>query len=218
MSLVDLTQRLDYDTPAYPGDPRFSRAPHLTIGTGGCCNVDRISMSSHSGTHMDAPKHFITDGKAIDQLPLEMFIARRAVVVDVRNKQPRERITWEDVAHHESSMGSDAVVLFNTGWSQYWETEKYFRHPYIDNDVACRILAAGVRIIGIDALSPDETRTDGTLPSYAVHETLLGAECLIVENLTSLDDILGRHAVVTILPLKIAGCDGSPVRAIAQLS
>jgi kynurenine formamidase len=276
--MIDLTQPLDSNVPVYPGDPPFSCQQSSAIPRDGF-SVHALSCSSHTGTHIDAPSHFFIDGTTVDQLPLSAFILP-ALVLDVSHKKARESIVWDDVEPMAHRIRPNTAVLFHTGWSQYWDRSTtapptaahstassdsipksgrqrhhYFDHPWLATDVAGRLLALGVRLVGIDTMSPDqspspspssppslspivtsaavpgsssvETGTDGEEPAcdFGVHTAVLGAGGLIVENLTNLDTLLiaqdaagaDAEVIISALPLKITGCDGSPVRAVAWL-
>ena len=222
--VVDLSHDLDSSLSIYPGDPSFSSCPHLTLEADGV-NVQSISLGSHAGTHVDAPYHFIADGKKIHEIPLSTF-AGPAIVVDLtedgigRELKDREEIQWEALARYEEAMTStkDGILLLRTGWSKYWGTPKYFNHPYVSCEAARRIVAAGVRLVGVDALSPDETILDeaeAATFTYPFHKIVLGAGVVIAENLTNLEAIRHGNWVVSLVPLKLIGSDGSPVRACA---
>ncbi|KAI9465192.1 putative cyclase [Lactarius psammicola] len=246
-TLIDLTQPLDRNVPVYPGDPPFSSQQSCTLDKDGY-SVHALSCSSHVGTHIDAPSHFITDGATIDQLPPSAFILP-ALVLDVSYKKERECISWDSVEPVADRICPGTAVLFHTGWSRYWggdsnatggqsQPGRYFDHPWLAVDVAERLVALGVRLIGTDTMSPDQSPVvspdasagdpsgDDT-PDFGVHRAVLGAGGLIVENLTNLDGLLaaqkkvtaepGPEVIVSVLPLRIAGCDGSPVRAVAWL-
>ncbi|GJE94651.1 cyclase family protein [Phanerochaete sordida] len=218
---VDLTHRLDSDIAVYPGDPPFSSCPHLTLSADGV-NVARLTFGSHAGTHVDAPIHFVADGKKIDEIPPETFVGP-AVVVDLtaqRELCDREEVQWADLALCEDALKArpGAILLLRTGWSRYWGTPRYFEHPFLSAEAARRIVATGVRLVGVDTLSPDETVLDEAAAAqheYAFHKVVLGAGIVIAENLTGLDAIQDGEWVVSLLPLKLGGCDGSPVRAVA---
>jgi kynurenine formamidase len=261
-TLIDLTQPLDSKLPVYPGDPPFSCRQSHTVSRDGY-SVHALSYSSHVGTHVDAPSHFFADGATIDQLPLNTFILP-GLVLDVSHKKARECIAWETVEPMADRIRPGIAVLFRTGWSRYWDhtttttttpansddskepTHHYFDHPWLAKDVAERLLALGVRVVGTDTMSPDqspslpimissstvgggggETVTEGEEPisDYGFHLSFLGAGGLIVENLTNLDTLLATQdaaepdteVIVSLLPLKITGCDGAPVRAVASL-
>ncbi|KAI1785845.1 putative cyclase [Ganoderma leucocontextum] len=216
---VDLSHTLDPDVQIYPGDPVFTCCPVQTIPKDGNA-VHSISMGTHTGTHVDAPSHFIEDGSPIDQLPLSTFIGH-VVVVDLSHKSAKDRIAWSDISAYEETIRRKAAldhgvfVFFHTGWSQYWKSETYCDHPFLDVEVARRLLELGVKVIGVDTLSPDETRVDGSTPDFAVHDVVLAAGVVIAENLTNLAVLQAGDWLVSLVPLKLGGLDGSPVRAFA---
>lgn len=212
--VVDLSHPLDDDTPVYPGDPvaRFTAA--ATIAADGY-NVLHVQMGSQTGTHVDAPYHLLDDGARIDQLPLEYFLGP-AVVADVRGKPPHGRIGWADLQPCGHLLAPGRILLLQTGWDEHWGTDAYFDHPFLDGEAAERVVAAGVRTVGLDALSLDETVLGGEpAGGFAAHLAVLGAGGVIVENLRGLDAVRSADPVVSVLPLRLAGADGAPVRAVA---
>ena len=212
--IVDLSHPLADDTPVYPGDPVARFEPATTIAEHGY-NVLHVRMGSQTGTHVDAPFHFLEDGARIDELPLDLFLGP-AVVADVRGRAPHSAITWADLAPIASRLGPGRMLVLHTGWDAHWGTDAYFGHPYLDGDAAERVVAAGVRTVGLDALSLDETVLDGAAPGgFAAHFAVLGAGGVIVENLRNLSAIRSPEPVVSVLPLRLAGADGAPVRAVA---
>jgi kynurenine formamidase len=214
---VDLTHKLTPDTQVYPGDPPFTCHYFASIKRDGY-NAHTLSMSSHTGTHIDAPYHFFDDGKTIDQIPLSMLVGA-ALVVDLTQKLPKERITWDDLASFEHQMKDGTILLLRTGWSDHWDTQKFYDHPFLERSAAEHIMNTGVRVVGLDTLSPDETHVeppaDGEKGDFGAHQVILGAGGVIVENLTNLGKLTSGEFIVSIAPLSIAGCDGSPVRAFA---
>ncbi|KAJ7047826.1 putative cyclase [Mycena alexandri] len=213
MQVVDLSHRLESDMQIYPGDPVFSCSSATSVEKDGY-SVRSLSLGSHTGTHVDAPSHFFAQGKSIEQIPLEMFIGP-ILLVDVTNKSSREAITWDDLAPYAPQMAAGIVLLLHTGWSRYWCTDKYLDHPFLERKAAEQIIATGLKVVGIDTLSPDETRLDGS-GSFGAHEVILGAGGVIAENLTNLHALDGSDYVAHLVPLNIDGSDGSPVRAFAM--
>ena len=212
--IVDLSHPLDDDTPVYPGDPVARFEPATTIAEHGY-NVLHVRMGSQSGTHVDAPYHFLDAGARIDELPLELFLAP-AVVADVRGKPPHAPITWTDLGPVADRLGPGRMLLLHTGWDAHWGTDEYVDHPFLDGEAAERVVAAGVRTVGLDALSLDETVLDGEpAGGFAAHMAVLGAGGVIVENLRGLDALSAAEPVVSVLPLRLAGAEGAPVRAVA---
>lgn len=218
MNLIDLSHPLDStNISIYPGDPLYACRVHASIEKDGYA-VHSISLGTHTGTHIDAPSHFFASGQTIDQIPLSSLVGP-ALVVDLTHKRPREPITWEaDLAAHAPSMHNGVILLLRTGWSRYWGTEQYLNHPFVTRDAAEKITATGVKVLGVDTLSPDET--GGGKEDFGVHEVVLSAGCVIAENLTNLAAIpVGGESdsqwFVSMMPLNFLGCDGSPVRAYA---
>lgn len=214
MAWVDLSVPVVAGMPVYPGDPEVEVTPALTVAETGV-NVARVHLGSHAGTHVDAPRHVDDSWPGLDDLPLERFTGR-AVVMDVRGLAPRTPIGPERLPR---GLGPDAVLLVATGWSRHWGTPDYPAHPYLAEETCARITAAGVRTVGIDALSVDRTPEPGRDDfSLAAHRALLGEGAVIAENLTALDRVLRARggAEVFLFPLRLTG-DGAPVRAVARL-
>ncbi|OAX35970.1 putative cyclase [Rhizopogon vinicolor AM-OR11-026] len=212
--MIDLTHTLTTSTEApmsiWPGHPRLQMNKIASIPEHDA-NVTAISLGSHTGTHIDAPNHFIADGLSIDKYDLNKLMGR-ALVIDVRGKKARETITWEDMEKWEGEMHEGVIVLMCTGWSQYWGKDQYEEHPFIDLNAAKKLIERGVRVIGCDTLSPDEMCS----PTSEVHKVILRAGGAIAENLRGVEEVLGlKEPVVSLLPLKLDSCDGSPIRAIA---
>ena len=111
-------------------------------------------------------------------------------------------------------MASGSILVVHTGWSRHWRSPAYLDHPYLGQDAAEGIVAAGVRTVAIDAMSVDETPPPGGEPgTYVAHDVLLGAGGAIVENLTNLDAVDFDQALLSVLPIRLADADGAPVRA-----
>lgn len=215
MRVVDLSIPIDESTPFYPGDPEPRVCAAATIARDGF-NVSRLELGSHTGTHCDAPVHFFDDGLTLDQLPLERF-AGPGVVVDATGLEPRGVIDWERIEPHAELLQPGAIVLLHTGWDARRADPSYFEHPYLDGGACERVLALGVRTIGIDAINLDETPA-GALDRarFRCHAAISRAEGVIVENLTNLQALYGmRPPLVTVFPLRLTGADGAPARAVA---
>ncbi|GAA4138547.1 cyclase family protein [Actinomadura keratinilytica] len=216
-TLVDLSVPLVTGMPVYPGDPRVEIGPALTAARDGV-NVQRVHLGSQSGTHVDAPYHVDDAWPRLDELPLDRFTGP-AVVMDARGLPPRTAIGPEALP---DGLAPGVVLLVATGWSARWGSEEYLAHPYPAVETAEAIAAAGVRTVGIDALSVDRTPPPGEESfSLAVHRVLCGAGAVIAENLTGLDALLeaqaaGRRVEVSLFPIRLDG-DGAPVRAVARL-
>ncbi|KAH9927836.1 uncharacterized protein B0H18DRAFT_1002441 [Fomitopsis serialis] len=209
--VIDLTHPLvPNGVPTCPGHPKYTAEHTFKLAEGAFANVHTLTIGTHTGTHIDAPYHFYEDACSVDQLDLSLLAAAPAIVVDVRHKAPHEAITWDDMRKYESGMREGTAVLLCTGWASR-------DHPYLELEAAERILEKGVRVIGADTISPDEWRTDGG-DTGMVHRVVLRAGGVIVENLRGLGEVVESgwsHIRVSLLPMNLAGCDGSPIRAVA---
>jgi len=221
MKYIDLSHTLSPGIPAYPGDQPFTSHLTRTITSDGY-NLHTFSLTSHTGTHLDAPYHFFELGKTVNRIPLEWLVGR-PVVVDLLGMEDRQEITWDALKAHEGEMversrrAGGGILLIRTGWSAHWCTPRYNDHPFLSRGAAVEILKRGIRIIGVDTLSPDETATSEaeTKGGFGVHEEVLGMGGVFVENLTNLGELIGGEYTVSLVPLSIEGCDGAPVRAFA---
>ncbi len=213
--IVDLSMPIDERTPFYPGDPEPRVCPATTIAREGV-NVLRLDLGSHSGTHCDAPFHFLEDGLRLDELPLERFCGP-GVVVDCTRVAPRTAIGWELLAPHEARLRAGALLLLRTGWDERATPDTVFDHPFLDGQACRRALSLGVRTIGIDAINLDET-PDGPLDRdrFVCHDAVSRAGGVIVENLVALGAIDFPDPWVSVLPLRVPGADGAPTRAVAM--
>jgi arylformamidase len=187
----------------WPGDPEVSISRISSMESGDECNVSTISMSAHTGTHMDAPLHYLADGAGLDGLPLEAVIgpARVIAIQDPRSVRAAE------LARHRIRRGER--ILFKTrGAAARWKTETFDEeYVYISLDAARFLAARGLRLVGVDYLS-----VGGFLENSAeIHRTLLGAGIWVVEGLNLARVEPGRYDLVC-LPLRIAGGDGAPAR------
>jgi kynurenine formamidase len=212
--MVDLSMPLDAATPFYPGDPEPRICAATTIANEGV-NVMRLDLGSHSGTHCDAPFHFLRDGLKLDELPLERFMGP-GVVVDCTGLAPRTPIGWGHLQPHVEHLAEGAIVLLHTGWDVHRESEEFFAHPFLDGAACRRLVAAGVRTVGIDAINIDQT-PEGELDrdAFPCHEAISRAGGVIVENLVGLGAIDFADPWISVLPLHVPGADGAPARAVA---
>lgn len=213
--VVDLSRRVDDATQVYPGDPEVRLEPATTLAAHGV-NVLGVHIGSHSGTHVDAPYHFVEDGARIDELDPRLFVGP-AAVLDVRGKGPRERVTAEDLRAYEDRLSGGVIAVVRTGWEEHYGTPRYYDHPFLDRGAAQLLLDAGVRTVAVDALNVDETVLEGEQPDgYPAHHLILGAGGVIAENLANLGAIDFPEPLISLLPIKLGGSDGAPVRAVAM--
>lgn len=208
--VIDLSHPLTEATPVYPGDPEFRRETATTIAADGY-NLSRLTLGTQTGTHVDAPFHFLGDGATIDHIPLDMAVGP-AVVVPVRDKGENEPVTLADLAPYRHRLRPGAIALFVTGWYRHTGTSRFFEHPYLEAEVGQAVLDAGVRTIAIDTLNADFTGGS----SFPIHDMVAAAGGLIAENLAGTEALTpGVEPLLLVLPLQLVGCDGAPVRAVA---
>lgn len=210
MNWLDLTHALAAGIPVYPGDPAVSVRPCCTHERDGY-QVMHLDLGTHSGTHLDAPLHFIAGGPSLDSYALDRFHGR-GVVVDARGRAPGAPIGPDVMAPLAGSLDGAEMVLFLTGWDRHFGRSGYEQHPHLTADLARLLVSRGVRLVGVDSLNPDPTGGS----DFPVHEILLGADVLICENLTGLAALVGGPAEFWILPIKVHGSDGAPVRALGR--
>lgn len=201
MDYVDLTVPLNENTPVFPGDPKVKVAQAGSLEKNGYQDHN-ISISTHVGTHIDAPAHMVAGGKNIDEFPIEKFFGN-GVYIKVDGSFDLESI--KSVGIEE-----DDIVLFHTGMgSKYFEAEYFEKYPAMTEDVANYLVSKGVKIVGFDSCSPDHD-------PFSIHKILLGNDILIIENLTNLDQLAGQQFKIYALPIKLE-VDGAPVRVVAEI-
>lgn len=208
MEFIDLSHPVTTGMPVYPGDPQVSIKRGLTIATDGVA-VDVLELGSHSGTHLDAPSHSIAGGRTVDQIPLEMLWGD-ARILRVRAVRGAE-IGVGDISVPDSL---PRIVCVATGWDKHFGAPSATEHAYISSELAELLWERGARVLGVDMLSPDPT----SKPSLGmpVHEFWLGNDGVIVENLIGLEQV-PDIVELSLLPIRLAGVDGSPVRAVARV-
>lgn len=214
--IIDLSILIENNMIYYPEDPKPEISKYITLEKDGC-RVMKLNIGTHTGTHMDAPAHFIKDGDTIDNIDLKNCMGK-AVVVHLPNLKPCYEIVPEDFNKFEEDIKNSSIVLFNTGWIYKANTEEFYKHPYISKSAAKYLKNLGIKAVGVDMLNVDKTCIEGeqyTESSIASHNVFLGNNILIVENLTNLEKLSTTGSTVMFLPLKIKDGDGSPVRAVA---
>ena len=176
-------------------------------------NTTILHLYSHAGTHMDAPFHFIQQGETLDNVVLDKCVGP-ARVIDLSSVKPRELITVEHLAPYAQEIGAGTRLLMKTGWSARADTPEYRDQlPRISLELAEWLAERQIALLGVETPAPADVNNKEELT--AVHHALLGAEIVIVEGLANLDALQQEEVTFIALPLKLAGGDGSPVRASA---
>jgi arylformamidase len=211
MKIWDISRTLSNDLAEWPGDEpcRFRMTREKTKGAS--VNLGAISMSVHNGTHADARFHFDTEGESIENAPLETYLGR-ATVVDLRQAfldwKEKHLITIEDLRPSAEAIAATSRLLVKTG---RWSDSTVFpsQIPVIAADVPAWLQKNGVKLLGLDLPSVDEVDSKSLLN----HHALAHAGIAIIESLDLIDVASGMYQLAA-LPLKIAGGDGAPMRAI----
>jgi arylformamidase len=205
MRIHDITVPLSAELPAYPEDPPVVITPWNSISGGDIANVSQLSLCSHSGTHIDAPRHFLDSGAPVDQLPLGLLVGK-ALVVEIRGVKEIGRQELERL----HVKGAERLLL-KTDNSKLWSRAEFVKeYAALSLEGARYLLEAGVKLVGIDYLSVESFEGDGE-----VHRLLLGNGIPILEGVNLSDVAPGEYELIC-LPLKIQGGDGAPVRALLR--
>ncbi|MFQ5969469.1 MAG: cyclase family protein [Nitrososphaerales archaeon] len=210
MRIIDLTQTIRHDMHTFEAHPKPITIPWTKTDIHGY-ESELIFMSSHTGTHMDAPYHFVPKGKKIDEIPVNSFVAA-ALLLKIK-KRAKEYITKSDVVSFEkkAAIAKGNAAVFSTGWEEHASRADYLsNNPGLSRDAAEYLVSKKVNIVGIDSANIDHPDSN-----FTVHKALLPKGILIVENLCNLKELTQTRFKLIVLPLKIMGATGSPVRAIA---
>ena len=204
---MDVSVPLSSGMVHWPGEPTPNFELVSDILKGAVANVTTCSMGVHTGTHMDAPRHFIEDGNTVDTFPFETGIGK-AHVVDVGNVD----VVTDKELQGKGIQAGDRVLIKTRNSKLQWTTLD-FQENYVglDSSAARFLVKTGVVLVGVDYLSVGTYHGDNP----ETHKTLLGAGVWIVEGLALGPINEGAYDLIC-LPLRIAGCDGSPVRAILR--
>lgn len=214
MEWVDCSQPFDSDA-EHGSTPPPELEEVASVADDGV-NVQWYGASTHTGTHVDAPRHFIADGATIDDLGLDRF-AGQGVVLGVERDAP-EALDADALAAAEGSVVDGDVVLLRTGWGDHYGTPEYARYPWLTADAADWLLARDVKLLGVDTRSPDRPRSmrpDGW-DDYPVHRRLLSAGTLLAENLRLPRSLVDERVEVQGFPVNVRGGDGAPARFVAR--
>jgi arylformamidase len=206
MKLIDVTVPLDHNVPVYPGNTPFRVEPIKRISHGATSNLSTLHMSAHSGTHVDAPRHFFDAGPAVEDLPLELLCGRARVI----ETASAAGIGPDELQEHDLS--SDLRVLIKTRNSGLWSSPEF--HPEyvgVTEGGARYLVEHGVKVVGVDYLSVEQFKK----PGAPAHHVLLGAGTIVIEGLNLLTVTPGVYEMFC-LPLRVVGADGAPARVVLR--
>lgn len=209
MKLHDVSVLVHNGIPTWPGDPKLSIQLASSIAWGDVANVTRIEMGAHTGTHMDAPFHFVANGNGVDRLPLDILIGPCRVFDLSKETGHITRAVLE-----KCDFAGVTRALFKTRNSRHWandhhEFDKQF--AAMKADAAKFLVARGAKLVGVDYLSVEAFGSQ----EFPVHDTLLGAGVVIIEAL-NLSGVAAADYELIALPLKLKDADGAPARVVLR--
>jgi arylformamidase len=211
MKIWDISRTLSNQFAEWPGDEPFRYRLTNEIAKGASVNLGALSMSVHNGTHADAQLHFDTYGESIEKAPLDIYLGR-ATVLDLSQSfsslKEKHLITLDDLRPHAEEIAAASRLLVRTG---RWSDSRIFpeKIPVIAAAVPVWLQKNGVKLLGVDLPSVDEIESK----SLQNHNALARAGVAIIESL-DLSDVAPGIYNFAALPVKIAGADGAPVRAV----
>jgi arylformamidase len=191
----------------YPNNPPISITPVQSIAAGNTANVSRIDLGSHTGTHVDAPLHFIAGGAGVDELPLDVLIGPARLIAfgdDVL------AVGEAELRRHDLEGVTRLLIRTrNSAWLASGSTEFHPDFTHVAPDGAAYLVSLGVRLVGVDYLSVEQFRS----PHHKTHKTLLENSVVIVEGMVLSEPPPGDYELYC-LPMLMAGLDGAPARAV----
>ena len=210
MKIIDHTLTVSEKIPTFPGSPKPQFIEWETIAKDGY-NLELLFLSSHTGTHIDAPFHFVKNGKKIHEILPERLV-NEATLIKIK-KKANQPILKTDIQKFEKKHGqikSGTAVVFWTGWQKNLEAEFYFsKNPGLAVSAAKYLVSKKINLVAIDSPSIDL----GSDLKFSVHHILAKNNILIVENLANLEKINSDKFHLITSPLKLKNATGSPIRA-----
>ena len=204
-TFYDISVPISNGGAVYPGNPEIRIAPQQEIAKGGSSNVSLLTFGSHTGTHVDAPKHMFDNGESVDKLPLDVLMGP-AVLVDVGNRVTA--VGEKELRLHE--LKGHKRILIKTRNSSFIRDPGFREdYTYLAPDAAEYLVSLGVKLVGVDYFSIEQFHSG----HHRTHNTLLTAGVIIVEGLDLSMPAPGPYEL-RVLPLRLAGLDGAPARAV----
>lgn len=210
MPFIDISVPISSRVPTWPGNPPVVIEPVRRIAAGGSSNLSRLSLGTHTATHVDAPRHFLPDGAGADELRLCDLVGP-CEVLDMGEAAPGQGVTAALLAR-VAGVTPLPRVLLKTRNAILWDGRPFSQEfVHLTPDAAEWLVTRGVRVVGIDYLSVERFK----LPGAPVHHALLGAGVIIIEGLNLAHVAPGRYELIC-LPLLVEGADGAPARVILR--
>ena len=211
LKFIDLTLPVSEKIPTFPGSPQPIFIQWENIKDDGY-NLELLFLSSHTGTHLDAPYHFLEKGKKIHEISLKRLIIN-AILIKIRKRRD-QAITKTDIQKFEKKYGkipNESTIVFWTGWQKMIKNDSYFvNNPGLSVTAAKYLISKKTNLVGIDSPSIDL----GKEKRFLAHHLFAKNDVLIVENLANLDKIKSWKFQLAVLPMKLENATGAPVRAV----
>ena len=216
MSFVDLSQVIEAGMPRIHVLPQVEVHAVRRIEQGHPLNISELKIATHAGTHVDAPWHFVPNGRTIEQIPLDQLCGT-AVIVPV-HRAGGEPIPVEDLERSPEPIRAGDIVVLSTGWAEKFHTPEYDVHPHVSEGAARWLVERGVKMLVLDTITPDLPTSMRPTPfSYPIHHILLENNVLIIENLADCRTLAGRRVKLYAFPLAIRGGDAAQARVVAEV-
>ncbi len=204
--IYDISVDIQKGMPTYPGDPKYKSRKLKSVEHDGY-EIHRLTLGNHTGTHVDAPAHFVEGGATITELPLDILTGRVRVVEIV----DKEKVGLQEIQNLQ--LENDFRILLKTRNSSLWKKKKRFQknYVYLTLDAAQYFAENDIKLIGFDYLSLEKFGDS----NHPVHRYLLGNQVIIVEGL-NLSEVEPGEYEMSCLPMKLTGLDGAPARVILR--
>lgn len=208
--MVDLTMGIDNSMKVFPGSPQPSFITWSRFETHGYFS-EVVFLSTHTGTHIDAPAHFVRNSKTIDQLDVSRFVTHGVLLRFPKNAD--QQISLNDIINYE--INADDTVILATGWENQYDKDNYMsNNPGLSAEAAEHLASIKVNAVAIDGPSIDR----GIDNRFDSHSILLSNDIFIIENICNLAELgPARSFTLLVNPLKLVGASGSPARAVGLL-
>jgi len=207
--IIDLTYMINEDMITYPSPwhPKVSIERLGKIEEVGR-NTRKIVLGTHTGTHIDAPLHFIENGESVEKIPLKKIVGE-VTIVDFSYLKENQPIEKEILTGIEITKR----MIFRFGWQKYWNEDKFYKnYPFFTEESANYLVSKGIELLGYDTPSPDNSKSNNDIDS-PIHKIFLGNGIVLLEYLANLDKLENlENWNIVVAPMKIEGSDGAPSR------
>lgn len=174
----------------------------------------KFVLGSHTGTHIDAPAHFVEEGGGVETIPLDALMGP-AVLLDYSSLPPLTEISRARLEEDLEGKVPERLVL-RFDWDRFWGSEEYYEgHPYLSENAARWLADEGLQLLGMDTPMPDNPEPKPGSADSPIHKILLSERIVLLEYLCNLDQLASRAITLIALPLKVVGSDGAPTRCVA---